>query len=132
MAWNNREIIGSLRLQTVMKTKAYCPTCEAPFSFWRVAFAFSPFTLYCHNCGWRIVIGRDREILWGTYGTFVVITLVLTRFIIARDWSRMAVLGVLWIFSFALIEIVGSLLIVNFAHFSTPEKTAEDDDVVDG
>jgi hypothetical protein len=77
------------------------------------------------------VISRDREILWGTYGAFVVITLVLAQFIIARDMSRLAVLGVLWIFSFALIEIVGSLLIVNFAHFSTPEKSAEEDDIVD-
>ena len=75
------------------------------------------------------MVGRDREIMWGMYGAFVVITLVLAQFIIARDASRLAVLGVLWILSFALIEIVGGLLIVNLAHFSTPEKSAEDDDI---
>ena len=119
------------RSHYVMKTKAYCPTCESSFSFWRVVFAYSPFGLYCRSCGWRIVIGRDRENMWGMYGTFGVITLVLVHFIIARDPSRFAVLGVLWILSFALIEIIGGLLIVNLAHFSTPEKSAEHDDIVD-
>ena len=75
------------------------------------------------------MIGRDREIMWGMYGAFVVITIVLAQFIIARDPSRFAVLGGLWILSFALIEIIGGLLIVNLAHFSKPEKSAEQDDI---
>ena len=113
-----------------MKTKANCPTCEYPFSFWRVVFALTPYSLYCKNCGWRIVIGRDREILWATYGAFLVITLILAQFIVARDFSRLAVLGVLWIVSFYALEIIVSLLIVNFGRFSQPKKSAEDDDIV--
>ena len=105
-----------------MKTKAHCPTCNYPFSFWRVAFAYSPFHFYCKNCRWRIVIGRDKTFMWGAIAVLAVISVILFQFIIPRDFRRLLILFVLWVVSFYVVEIITGLVIVNVAQFYKPEE----------
>lgn len=111
-----------------MKTEAHCPTCNFPFSFWRVAFLLNPFQFYCINCGWRIVIGGDRTFLWGAVAAIAVISVILFQFIIARDMRRLLILFVLWVVSFYVVEIITGLLIVNVAQFYKPEESDSDDE----
>ena len=103
-----------------LKTEAPCPTCNVPFSFWRVVFAYTPFNLYCKNCRWRIVINPAWG--WAAAAAFIAISFILISFVRARDWSRLLVLGILWVILFYVIEIVVSLMIVNLAQFSKPEE----------
>ena len=110
-----------------MKTEAHCPTCNFPFSFWRVAFLLDPIHFYCKNCGWRIVIGNDRTFLWGAIATIAVISVILFQFIIARDFRRLLILFVLWLVSFYVVEIIIGLVIVNVARFYKPESNADRD-----
>jgi hypothetical protein len=103
-----------------MKTRAHCPTCNFPFSFWRVAFLYDPFHFYCSNCRWRIVIGHDKAFLWGALAAIAVISFILLQFIIARDWWRLLILAVLWFVSFQIVAIITGLVIVNIARFYKP------------
>jgi hypothetical protein len=105
-----------------LKTKALCPTCNLSFSFWRVAFALSPYHLYCKNCRWRIVMNPAWG--WAAWAAFIIISLILIRFVRPGDWSRLLVLGVLWVVFFLIIEIIVSLLIVNMAQFSKLDDEA--------
>ena len=109
-----------------MKTKAHCPTCNFPFSFWRVAFLLTPFEFYCKNCGWRIVIGHGKQFMWGAIAAVAFISVILFQFIIARDMRRLLILAVLWLVSFYIIEVISGLLIVNVARFSKPESDADE------
>jgi hypothetical protein len=104
-----------------MKTEAHCPTCNFPFSFWRVALLLDPFHFYCTNCGWRIVIGGDKAFLWGALAVVGVITFILIQFIIPRDFLRLAIVAVLWLVSFQIVAIITALVIVNVARFYKPE-----------
>ena len=109
-----------------MKTEAYCPTCNFPFSFWRVAFAYSPFALYCKNCRWRIVVVGDKKFMWAELGMLAIISIILANLIIARDFSRLLILGALWLVFFAILEIIFALIIVNMAQFSKPAEAHND------
>lgn len=111
-----------------MKTEAHCPTCNYPFSFWRVAFLLNPFQFYCKNCGWRIVIGGDKTFLLSAVAAIAVISYILLQFIIPRDYGRLLILFVLWIVSFYIIEIITGLVIVNVAQFYKPEESDGDDE----
>ncbi|HJT29284.1 MAG TPA: hypothetical protein VJ784_17865 [Pyrinomonadaceae bacterium] len=104
-----------------MKTEAHCPTCNHPFSFWRVAFLYDPFHFYCRNCSWRIVIGNDKIFLWGALAAVAGISFMLLQFIIARDMWRLLIIAVLWLVSFQIIAIITGLVIVNVARFYKPE-----------
>ncbi len=109
-----------------MKTEAHCPTCNFPFSFWRVAFLLNPFEFYCKNCGSRIVIGHDKTFLWGAFAAVAVISFILLQFIIPRDMWRLLILGVLWVVSFEIVAIITGLVIVNVARFYKPESEADE------
>ena len=109
-----------------MKTEAHCPTCNFPFSFWRVAFLLNPFEFYCKNCGSRIVIGGDKVFLWSVFAALAVITFILSRFIIARDYWRLLIVAVLWLVAFEIVEIIAGLVIVNVARFYKPESDADE------
>lgn len=111
-----------------MKTEAHCPTCNYPFSFWRVALLLNPFQFYCKNCGWRIVIGGDKTFLWAAVAAVAVISYILSRFIIPRDYWRLLILAALWLVSFYVVEIIISLVIVNVARFYKPEESDGDDE----
>jgi len=110
-----------------MKTEAHCPTCNFPFSFWRVAFLLDPFHFYCKNCRWRIVIGHDKRFMYGAIAAVAVISVILFQFLIARDMRRLLILAVLWIISFSIVEIITGLVIVNVARFYKPESDADPD-----
>ena len=107
-----------------MKTKAHCPTCNFPFSFWRVFFAYSPFSLYCKRCRWHIDIVEVRKFMWGVSAGLILITFSLMKFIIAGDMVRLLVLAALWLVLFFILDIIISLMIVNWAHFSKPDQSA--------
>lgn len=111
-----------------MKTEAHCPTCNFPFSFWRVASLLNPFEFYCKNCGWRIVIGHDKAFMWSAITVVALISIILFQFIIARDMRRLLVLCVLWLISFCVVEIIAGLVIVNVAQFYKPEESDGDDE----
>ena len=104
-----------------MRTKAPCPTCGVPFSFWRVAFAATPFSVYCWGCGWRIVIKNDKAIMWAELGVLAVVTIILISLIVPRNVPRIIVLAVLWVVFFEMIELIGALMIINKGRFSKPE-----------
>ena len=110
-----------------MKTEAHCPTCNFPFSFWRVAFLYSPFHLYCKNCGWRIVIRHDKAFMWSLLAAVGLISVILFNFIVARDIRRLLILCALWLVSFYVVEIIAGLVIVNVGEFSKPEESDNDD-----
>ena len=112
-----------------MKTKAYCPTCEFPFSFWRLACAYSPFAFYCVNCNTRIVIGRATSFMWGLLVGIVGMTFLLANFIIPRDMVRLAVLVVLWLASVFVISFIVALLMVNMGQFYAPDESVDDNAV---
>ena len=105
-----------------MKTEAHCPTCGFPFSFWKLAFSYTLFTVYCKNCHWRIVIRGDKQIMWAEWAVVLLITFVLISFVTPRDWSRIVLLAVVWILSFEILEIIVALMIINWGHFSKPEE----------
>lgn len=50
------------------------------------------------------------------------ISVILFQFIIARDIRRSIILGVLWIVSFYIVEIITALVIVNVAQFYRSEE----------
>ena len=111
-----------------MKTEARCPTCDYPFSFWRLVFLYSPFHFYCKSCGWRIVIGKDKTFMYSAMAAIAVISVILFNFIIARDMKRLLILGAIWLVSFYIVEIIISLLIVNVAEFYKPEESDGEDE----
>ena len=110
-----------------MKTEAHCPTCNFPFSFWRLAFLLDPFHFYCGNCGWRIVIGHDKTFMYGALAAVAVISLILLQFLIPRDFRRLLILFVLWLVSVQIVGIITGLVIVNVARFYKPESDADPD-----
>ena len=112
-----------------MKTEAYCPTCNSRFSFWRVAFAYSPFALYCKSCRWRIVIIGDRKFMWAELAVLAMFSVILASFIIARDFSRLLILFALWLVFFIILEIIFALIIVNMAQFSKPAERVVNNDL---
>lgn len=61
---------------------------------------------------------------WAAWAAVIIITLILIRFVRPEDWSRLLVLGVLWVIFFLIIEIIVSLMIVNMARFSKPGESA--------
>lgn len=115
-----------------MKTEAHCPTCSFPFSFWRVAFAYSAFHFYCKRCRWRIVIGGDREFMWAALSVVAIISIILYSFIVARDLWRLLVLFAIWLVCFEIVAIIFGLIIVNVAQFSRPAESVAEDDAIDG
>lgn len=106
----------------MLKTEAHCPTCNFPFSFWRVVFLLTPFQFYCKNCSRRIVIGHDKAFMGAAITVVALISIILFQFIIARDMRRLLILVVLWIVSFYIVEIITALVIVNVAQFYKPEE----------
>jgi hypothetical protein len=106
-----------------MKTAARCPTCDFPFSFWKLAAAPTLFNVYCKSCRWRIAIKWDKQIMWAEGAVFILITFVLISFVLPDKWLRLLLLGVLWFGSFAMLEIIVALMIVNWGQFSRPEET---------
>ena len=104
-----------------MKTKAHCPTCNYPFSFWRVVFLYSPFTFYCKNCRTRIVINWTQAYIGGVLAGLTLITVVLANFIVPRDSLRLLVLAALWLVLFEVLQIIVSLIIVNRNDFAKPD-----------
>jgi hypothetical protein len=110
-----------------MKTNACCPTCGFPFSFWKVAFALSPFSLYCDNCEWRIVIRGDKTIMWATIAVLALISVVIFSFMLPRNLPRLVLLSVLWLVCFEILEIIVGLMIINWGQFSQPEQADSGD-----
>ena len=111
-----------------MKTEALCPTCGFPFSFWKVAFAWTPFNIYCKSCGWRIVIKAGKSIMWAEIAALALISFVLFRFIVRQNLPRLVLLSALWVVCFYLLEIIVALLIVNWAQFSKPRQADSGDE----
>jgi len=105
-----------------VKTEAHCPTCNSPFSFWRLAFSFSPYHLYCQNCHWRIDIDA-KKFVWAEFVGLAVITLVLIKFVVAHNWWRLLILAVLWIVLVVILDLVVALLMVNLAQISKPDES---------
>lgn len=110
-----------------MKTEAHCPNCNAPFSFWRLAIS-NPFALYCMSCGWRIDIVRAKIFMWLMLAGMLLITFSLAQFIIPRDYTRLLILAILWVAGIAVLDIIVSLMMVNWAQLSKPEETGGEDD----
>lgn len=61
--------------------------------------------------------------MWGLLAVFAVITIILGKFIIARDLWRLLTLAAIWLVSFYILEIIVGLIIVNKAQFSNDETT---------
>ena len=110
-----------------MKTEAHCPTCGFPFSFWKVAFALSPFSIYCNSCGGRIVIRGDKSIMWATIAVLALISVVIFSFMVPQNLTRFVVLSALWFVCFQILEIIVALMIVNWGQFSKPEQADSGD-----
>ncbi|HEU4833732.1 MAG TPA: hypothetical protein VFS90_04925 [Pyrinomonadaceae bacterium] len=53
------------------------------------------------------------------------ISLVLIKFVTARNWSRLLVLGVLWIVLVVILDIIIALLMVNLARISKPDENED-------
>jgi prepilin signal peptidase PulO-like enzyme (type II secretory pathway) len=104
-----------------VKTEALCPTCKYPFSLWNLVFAFTPVHLYCGNCHWRIDI-KATKFMWAEFAGLTAISLILAQFIVAHNWSRLLVLGVLWIILIVILDITIALLMVNLARISKPDR----------
>ena len=64
----------------------------------------------------------------GAIAAVAIISVILFQFIIARDTQRLLVLGVLWLVSFYVVEIITGLVIVNVAQFYKPEESAGDEE----
>jgi len=111
-----------------MKTEARCPTCGFPFSFLKVAFALSPFSIYCKSCGRRIVIRGDKSIMWAGIAVLALISVVLFSLIVPQNLLRLALLSALWLVCFEILEIIVALMIVNWGQFSKPEQADSSDD----
>jgi len=56
------------------------------------------------------------------------ISLVLTRFVVANNWSRLLVLAVLWLVLVFILDIIIAVLTVNLAQISKPDENEPDDD----
>ena len=110
-----------------MKTEAHCPNCNSPFSYWRLVFSSSPYHLYCYNCHWRIDIDA-KKFVWAMLAGVTTISLVLTRFVVANNWSRLLVLAVLWLVLVFILDIIIAVLTVNLAQISKPDENEPDDD----
>jgi hypothetical protein len=52
----------------------------------------------------------------------IVISFVLTRFVVARNWSRLLVLAALWFVLVFILDIVVALLMINLAQISKPDE----------
>jgi len=103
-----------------VKTEAHCPTCDFPFSFWRLVFGMNPFHLYCYTCHSRIDI-EATKFMWAAFVGLVAITVVLSKFIIAHNWSRLLVLAILWLILAFILDIVIAVMMVNLAQISKPD-----------
>lgn len=66
--------------------------------------------------------------MWGALAALAVISIILFNFIIARDIRRLLILVVLWLVLFQVVEIIVGLIIVNFAHFSRPDRSVAEDE----
>ena len=66
--------------------------------------------------------------MWGMLAGMLLITYILAQFMIPRDFTRLLILAVLWIAGIALLDIVISLMMVNWAQLSKPEETGGEDD----
>jgi hypothetical protein len=99
-----------------------------PFSFLKVAFALSPFSIYCKSCGWRIVIRGDKGIMWAAIAVLALLSVVLFSFIVRQNLLRLVLLCALWLVCFEILEITVALMIVNWGRFSTPEQADSGDE----
>jgi hypothetical protein len=52
----------------------------------------------------------------------IVISLVLTRFVVANNWSRLLVLAALWLAPVFILDIIIAILMVNLAQISKPDE----------
>ena len=111
-----------------MKTEAPCPTCNSPFSFWRLVFGAGPLHLYCWKCGWRIVIDGYQKFIWLDAAGVSIISFAVISFVTPGNFSRLFVLAVIWFVLVFILQIIICLMIVNMARFSKPEETAGDTD----
>jgi hypothetical protein len=50
------------------------------------------------------------------------ISLVLTRFVVANNWSRLLVLAALWLAPVFILDIIIAILMVNLAQISKPDE----------
>jgi hypothetical protein len=50
------------------------------------------------------------------------ISLVLTRFVVANNWSRLLVLAALWLALVVSLDIIIAILMVNLAQISKPDE----------
>jgi hypothetical protein len=50
------------------------------------------------------------------------ISLVLTRFVVANNWSRLLVLAALWLALVFILDIIIAILMVNLAQISKPDE----------
>lgn len=85
--------------------------------------------LYCYNCGWRIVIGGDRKIMWAEYAVIIGIGAILFQFIVPRNIPRAFFLFALWLFFVFIVDIVTALIVVNVARFSKPDVNVSDEEL---
>lgn len=60
------------------------------------------------------------------------ISLVLIKFVTARNWSRLLVLAVLWIVLVIILDIIIALLMVNLAQISKPDENEDDNQLDEG
>ena len=59
--------------------------------------------------------------MWGMIAVIALVTIILANFIVPRNFTRVALLAVLWLVVFEALEIIVALLIINRNQFSKPE-----------
>ena len=64
----------------------------------------------------------------GMLAGMLLITYILAQFIIPRDFTRLLILGVLWVAGIFVLDIVISLMMVNWGQLSKPEETGGEED----
>jgi len=66
--------------------------------------------------------------MWGMLAGILLITFILGQFIIPRDFTRLLILGILGAAGIVVLDIIISLMMVNWAQLSKPEESSGEDD----
>jgi len=77
------------------------------------------------SCGWLIVFDGVKKFMWVMLAGLILITAILVQFLLPRDFTRLLIVGSLWIVLILVLDIVVSLMIVNWVHLSKPADTVE-------
>jgi hypothetical protein len=103
-----------------MKTQAPCPTCNRPFSFWRIVFAWTPQHFYCLSCGYRIDVENAKRYSLGFAAVLVAITFLPMKFL-NHNLTGLFIFFVLWMAAVVSLDIILALVIVNTGRFTKPD-----------